>query len=101
MADGIINGRQASFWQRFGKRRFLLPQAIFQAHTDAPSTSLYEPGSLTFVSFFTAACIVVIGTWEQDLKSQTLSHSGTFQIWTECRGPEFDSLFGLVGECTS
>ncbi|KAF6811206.1 phospholipid-transporting atpase [Colletotrichum sojae] len=60
----------ATFW----KETFIyFPQALFQVQTGATGTSLYEPGSLTFVSFFTAACIVVVGTWEQDLKARTLA----------------------------
>ncbi|KAF4778686.1 P-type ATPase [Colletotrichum scovillei] len=60
----------ATFWK---ETFFYLPQALFQEQTGATGTSLYEPGSLTFVSFFTAACILVIGTWEQDLHSRTLT----------------------------
>lgn len=59
----------ATFW----KETFIFfPQALFQAQTGATGTSLYEPGSLTFVSFFTAATILIIGTWEQDLAARTL-----------------------------
>lgn len=59
----------ATFW----KETFIFfPQALFQTQTGATGTSLYEPGSLTFVSFFTAATILIIGTWEQDLKARTL-----------------------------
>lgn len=59
----------ATFWK---EAFFYFPQALFQGQTGATGTSLYEPGSLTFVSFFTAATILVIGTWEQDLKARTL-----------------------------
>ncbi|KAF9872390.1 phospholipid-translocating P-type ATPase [Colletotrichum karsti] len=76
----LVHGR----WNYYRTTRFILatfwketfiyfPQALFQEQTGATGTSLYEPGSLTFVSFFTAACIVIIGTWEQDLKSRTLT----------------------------
>ncbi|KAH8777536.1 hypothetical protein F5883DRAFT_543640 [Diaporthe sp. PMI_573] len=59
----------ATFW----KETFIFfPQALFQVQTGATGTSLYEPGSLTFVSFFTAATILIIGTWEQDLAARTL-----------------------------
>lgn len=59
----------ATFW----KETFIFfPQTLFQSQTGATGTSLYEPGSLTFVSFFTAATILIIGTWEQDLKARTL-----------------------------
>lgn len=59
----------ATFW----KETFIFfPQALFQAQTGATGTSLYEPGSLTFVSFFTAATILIIGTWEKDLGARTL-----------------------------
>lgn len=59
----------ATFW----KETFIFsPQALFQTQTGATGTSLYEPGSLTFVSFFTAATILIVGTWEQDLKARTL-----------------------------
>lgn len=60
----------ATFW----KETFVFfPQALFQTQTGATGTSLYEPGSLMFVSFFTAATILIIGTWEQDLKARTLT----------------------------
>lgn len=59
----------ATFW----KETFIFfPQALFQAQAGATGTSLYEPGSLTFVSFFTAATILIVGTWEQDLAARTL-----------------------------
>lgn len=60
----------ATFW----KETFIFfPQALFQAQAGATGTSLYEPGSLTFVSFFTAATILIVGTWEQDLRARTLT----------------------------
>ncbi|KAL3291756.1 P-type ATPase [Colletotrichum asianum] len=76
----LVHGR----WNYYRTTRFILatfwketfiyfPQALFQEQTGATGTSLYEPGSLTFVSFFTAVCILVLGTWEQDLKSRTLA----------------------------
>lgn len=59
----------ATFW----KETFIFfPQALFQSQTGATGTSLYDPQSLVFVSFFTAATILIIGTWEQDLKARTL-----------------------------
>lgn len=59
----------ATFW----KETFIFfPQALFQSQTGATGTSLYEPQSLMLVSFFTAATILIIGTWEQDLKARTL-----------------------------
>lgn len=59
----------ATFW----KETFVFfPQALFQTQTGATGTSLYEEGSLMFVSFFTAATILIVGTWEQDLKARTL-----------------------------
>lgn len=59
----------ATFW----KETFIFfPQALFQVQTGATGTSLYEPGSLMFVSFFTAATILIVGTWEQDLRARTL-----------------------------
>ncbi|KAJ0330608.1 hypothetical protein COL922a_012300 [Colletotrichum nupharicola] len=76
----LVHGR----WNYYRTTRFILatfwketfiyfPQALFQEQTGATGTSLYEPGSLTFVSFFTAVCMLVLGTWEQDLKSRTLA----------------------------
>ncbi|KAI8270562.1 putative phospholipid-transporting ATPase [Colletotrichum sp. SAR11_239] len=76
----LVHGR----WNYYRTTRFILatfwketfiyfPQALFQEQTGATGASLYEPGSLTFVSFFTAVCILVLGTWEQDLKSRTLA----------------------------
>ncbi|KAL0934002.1 P-type ATPase [Colletotrichum truncatum] len=76
----LVHGR----WNYYRTTRFILvtfwketflyfPQALFQAHTGATGTSLYEPGSLVFASFFTGACIFVIGAWEQDLKPRTLT----------------------------
>lgn len=59
----------ATFWK---ETCIFFPQALFQTQTGATGTSLYEPGSLTFVSFFTAATILIVGTWEQDLKARTL-----------------------------
>lgn len=75
----LVHGR----WNYYRTTRFILatfwketfvffPQALFQTQTGATGTSLYEPGSLMFVSFFTAATILIIGTWEQDLKARTL-----------------------------
>ncbi|KAL1857620.1 hypothetical protein Daus18300_010260 [Diaporthe australafricana] len=75
----LVHGR----WNYYRTTRFILatfwketfiyfPQALFQTQTGATGTSLYEPGSLTFVSFFTAATMLIIGTWEQDLHSRTL-----------------------------
>ncbi|KAK7697183.1 hypothetical protein SLS64_013836 [Diaporthe eres] len=59
----------ATFW----KETFIFfPQALFQSQTGATGTSLYEPGSLMFVSFFTVATILIVGTWEQDLGARTL-----------------------------
>ncbi|KAK2749706.1 phospholipid-transporting atpase [Colletotrichum kahawae] len=76
----LVHGR----WNYYRTTRFILatfwketfiyfPQALFQEQTGATGTSLYEPASLTLVSFFTAGCIVLLGTWEQDLKSRTLA----------------------------
>ncbi|KAL1854446.1 hypothetical protein Daus18300_011466 [Diaporthe australafricana] len=59
----------ATFWK---ETIIFFPQALFQAQTGATGTSLCEPGSLTFVSFFTAATILIIGMWEQDLAARTL-----------------------------
>ncbi|KAH8788465.1 hypothetical protein F5883DRAFT_479211 [Diaporthe sp. PMI_573] len=75
----LVHGR----WNYYRTTRFILatfwketfvffPQALFQQQTGATGTSLYEPSSLALISFFTVACIIVIGTWEQDLKSRTL-----------------------------
>ncbi|KAL0929774.1 phospholipid-transporting atpase [Colletotrichum truncatum] len=59
----------ATFW----KETFIFfPQALFQQQTGSTGTSLYEPSSLALISFFTIACIIIVGTWEQDLESHTL-----------------------------
>ncbi|KAF5002150.1 hypothetical protein FDECE_10712 [Fusarium decemcellulare] len=57
----------------FWKEVFIyLPQALFQDKAGITGTSLYYPSALIFVSFLTAASMLVIGTWEQDLKARTL-----------------------------
>ncbi|KAI8711636.1 Phospholipid-transporting ATPase [Fusarium sp. LHS14.1] len=57
----------------FWKEIFIyLPQALFQDRAGVTGTSLYYPSSLIFVSFLTAASMVIIGTWEQDLNARTL-----------------------------
>ncbi|RSL96791.1 hypothetical protein CEP52_011286 [Fusarium oligoseptatum] len=57
----------------FWKEIFIyLPQALFQDRAGVTGTSLYYPPSLLFVSFLTAASMVIIGTWEQDLHARTL-----------------------------
>ncbi|KAM0186114.1 hypothetical protein ACHAPI_011892 [Fusarium lateritium] len=58
-----------TFWKEL---IFYFPQAIFQAETGSTGTSLYHSQALMFTSYLTAAVILVIGMYEQDLKAETL-----------------------------
>ncbi|UPL01140.1 hypothetical protein LCI18_012074 [Fusarium solani-melongenae] len=75
----LVHGR----WNYYRTTRFILvtfwkevlfyfPQAIFQAEAGSTGTSLYHSQALMFTSYLTAAVILVIGLYEQDLKATTL-----------------------------
>ncbi|CAH0034088.1 unnamed protein product, partial [Clonostachys rhizophaga] len=58
-----------TFWKEV---LFYFPQAIFQGEAGSTGTSLYHSQALMFTSYLTAAAILVIGMYEQDLKANTL-----------------------------
>ncbi|RSM03268.1 hypothetical protein CDV31_010544 [Fusarium ambrosium] len=75
----LVHGR----WNYYRTTRFILvtfwkevlfyfPQAIYQAEAGSTGTSLYHSQALMFTSYLTAAVILVIGMYEQDLKADTL-----------------------------
>ncbi|KAH6982444.1 hypothetical protein EDB80DRAFT_592698, partial [Ilyonectria destructans] len=75
LVHGRYNYRRVTLFilTTFWKEVFIyLPQALYQDNTGLTGTSLYHPPSLIFVSFLTAASMVIIGTWEQDLNPRTL-----------------------------
>ncbi|KAM5346014.1 hypothetical protein ACJ41O_011875 [Fusarium nematophilum] len=75
----LVHGR----WNYYRTTRFILvtfwkevlfyfPQAIFQVLAGTTGTSLYDSQSLMFTSYLTAATMLVVGMYEQDLKADTL-----------------------------
>lgn len=75
----LVHGR----WNYYRTTRFILvtfwkevlfyfPQAIFQTLAGMTGTSLYHSQALMFTSYLTAATMLVVGMYEQDLKADTL-----------------------------
>lgn len=52
---------------------FYMMQILYQQYNGFTGTSLYENWSLTVLNtFFTSLCVIIMGTYEQDLSAKTL-----------------------------
>ena len=52
---------------------FYMMQILYQQYNGFTGTSLYENWSLTVLNtFFTSLCVIIMGTFEQDLSAKTL-----------------------------